>query len=89
MFEFIAITSAFFTLLLAIVTARTVSDIIHALLTLLIANGFWTYTNQNTPIWRLFLQAMRISKRKLGILTKLDVKHRTQDADCVRDWGLI
>lgn len=47
-----------------LVTARTLSDIVRAFLTLLIAIGLWVHANQGVPIWTLFLRSINIGKQK-------------------------
>ena len=46
-----------------LVTARTVSDLVRAFLTLLIAIGFWVHANQGKSPWKLFWEAVKVGKR--------------------------
>lgn len=47
-----------------LVTLRTLSGMLLALITLLIGLGFWMRGNENIPIWTLLLQTLKIGNAK-------------------------
>lgn len=47
-----------------LVTARTLSDMVRAFVTLFIAIGLWVQTNKGMSVWALFLRTFNIKKEK-------------------------
>ena len=68
-----------------LVTLRTLSDIVRALVTLLIGIGFWVGANRGIPVRNLFLQALNFGSNQKHRYEMMVVPHNEAQMTAVRE----